>query len=211
MSTRLRATLARAVVCGRACTHTSPDFSQRHAHRCSPIGHRYTNQRTHSNPTLFSSYSLALHPFRLSLSLSPSVYLHSYGRAYRACIEASYVRTYKKRERGKKSERERRLTLESTIGERVCARVVDDAPRTRVKSRGEGIPAPPSSPSRRPPRLSPSLLPSILVLLSSRCTRSPPNLPPRRHLARARRAYTPPAARGAVSRVVAGGARRRRG
>lgn len=125
----------------------------------------------------------------LSLSLSPSVYLHSYGRAYRACIEASYVRTYvqKEGEREKVRERERRLTLESTIGERVCARVVDDAPRTRVKSRGEGIPAPPSSPSRRPPRLSPSLLPSILVLLSSRCTRSPPNLPPRRHLpARAR-------------------------
>lgn len=123
MSTRLRTTLARAVVCGRACTHTSPDFSQRHAHRCSPIGHRYTNQRTHSNPTLFSSYSLALHPFRLSLSLSPSVYLHSYGRAYRACIEASYVRTYvqKEGEREKVREREKTHARKHDRGTRVRA------------------------------------------------------------------------------------------
>lgn len=215
MSTRLRATLARAIVCGRACTHTSPDFSARHAHRCSPIGHRYTNQRTLSNPTLFS-YSLALRPFS---SLPPaSIYLHSYGRAYRACIEASYVRTYVQKEGGRERERkrrERRLTLESTIGERVCARVVDDAPRTRVKSRGEGIPALPLPPRRRGVHrvsLRPTYPPS-----SSFSPLAAPALPPRPpaslpvDIARARRAYTPPAARGAVSRVAAGGAGRRRG
>lgn len=169
----------------------------------------HTPTRPFSLPILSPSIPFAsLSP---SLSLCIPTFLRSrVSRVHRGIVR-TYVRTKRGREGKSQRERERRLTLESTIGERVCARVVDDAPRTRVKSRGEGIPAPPSSPSRRPPRLSPSLLPSILVLLSSRCTRSPPNLPPRRHLARARRAYTPPAARGAVSRVAAGGARRRRG
>lgn len=152
-------------------------------------------------------------------SLPPaSIYLHSYGRAYRACIEASYVRTYVQKEGGRERERkrrERRLTLESTIGERVCARVVDDAPRTRVKSRGEGIPALPLPPRRRGVHrvsLRPTYPPS-----SSFSPLAAPALPPRPpaslpvDIARARRAYTPPAARGAVSRVAAGGAGRRRG
>lgn len=148
MSTRLRATLARAIVCGRACTHTSPDFSARHAHRCSPIGHRYTNQRTLSNPTLFS-YSLALRPFFLPPS---RLYIPTFLRSRVSRVHRGIVRTYVQKEGGRERERkrrERRLTLESTIGERVCARVVDDAPRTRVKSRGEGIPALPLPPRRR--------------------------------------------------------------
>lgn len=174
-----------------------------------------TNAHSRTRP-----FSPILSPPSVPFSSLPpaSIYLHSYGRAYRACIEASYVRTYVQKEGGRERERkrrERRLTLESTIGERVCARVVDDAPRTRVKSRGEGIPALPLPPRRRGVHrasLRPTYPPS-----SSFSPLAAPALPPRSpaslpvDIARARRAYTPPAARGAVSRVAAGGAGRRRG
>lgn len=215
MSTRLRATLARAIVCGRACTHTSPDFSARHAHRCSPIGHRYTNQRTLSNPTLFS-YSLALRPFFLPPS---RLYIPTFLRSRVSRVHRGIVRTYVRTKRGREGEREEKerekTHARKHVGERVCARVVDDAPRTRVKSRGEGIPALPLPPRRRGVHrvsLRPTYPPS-----SSFSPLAAPALPPRPpaslpvDIARARRAYTPPAARGAVSRVAAGGAGRRRG
>ena len=114
---------ARGCVRARVHAHVTGFFSETRASMLADRPPIY--QPTHTlqpDPFLFL-FSRPPSLSSLSLSLSPSVYLHSYGRAYRACIEASYVRTYvqKEGEREKVREREKTHARKHDRGTRVRA------------------------------------------------------------------------------------------